>query len=142
MQVKCRSIEPDGTFRPLEEESTLAEWRDGQGTYWIDIEGKDRKAMEAWLTKLDLDPDLMAQLSAVDATGRVYPLGEALFFEYPIPPRGDDQTPTIFACLCLEGLVVSIHDRPVVGGDHEFLAKNFRLRQPSVAGFVSDMAIV
>ena len=141
MRITCRAIESDGGLRLTDEATALAAWREGQGPFWIDLETGDTAAMVAWLTDLGLDPDLLAACQASDSTGRVLPLDEAVFFEYPVPATGGDSATIVFACLCLDRLVVTLHQEPTGGTYHELLAAKARLRAPTTSDLVCGMTV-
>lgn len=142
MQISCRAIEADGRFRIVEEDQALSAWREGQGLFWIDLENEDRGPLVAWVEKLGLDPELMEQIKAADSTGKIVPLDELVFFEYPVPPLGDSTTAVTFACLVLERLVITMHDRPTFAEVHDDVVHRFRLREPTTSGLVCALAIV
>jgi Mg2+ and Co2+ transporter CorA len=142
MRVACRAIDPDGQFKTVEEEKALAAWRDGQGPFWIDLENQDRGPMAAWLGKLGIDQELVDLMGTVDSTGKVLPLDELIFFEYPVPPLKDATTPATFACLTLDRLVITMHDRPVIAVEDEGVANRLRLREPTTSGLVCALAVM
>ena len=142
MRITCHAIEPDGGLRIIEEETALAAWREGQGPFWIDLESEDTGDVVAWLTGFGLDPDLLAACQASDSTGHLLPLDEAVFFEYPLPPP-EAETPTVvFACLCLDRLVVTMHQKRFAAMHHEILTGKTRLRNATTSDLVCALALV
>jgi len=141
MRITCRVIEPDGGLRITDETTALASWRDGQGPFWIDLETEDTGAMVTWLTDLGLDAQLIASYRVSDSTGRVLALDESVFFEYPVPPPAGGSAAIIFACLCLDRLLITMHHQPVVAEHRELLAAKVRLRDSSTSDLVCALAI-
>jgi len=142
MQIACRAIEADGGLRVIEEDQALSDWREGQGPFWIDLENGDRGPQVAWVEKLGLDPDLIDQMKTADSTGKIIPLDDLIFFEYPVPPLGDSTTAVTYACLVLDRLVITMHDRPIYDEVHEAVVHRFRLREATTSGLVCALAIV
>lgn len=142
MQIICRAIEADGGFRVVEEDQALGAWREGQGPFWIDLTNEGRGPFVAWLEKLGLGLDLVDQLKAADATGKVLPLDDLIFFEYPVPPLGDATTAVTFACISLDRLVITMHDQPMVPEVDDGMVHRFRLGEATTSGLVCALAVL
>ena len=142
VRITCRAIEPDGGFKIVEENAALAAWRDGQGPFWIDLENQDRGPIAAWLVKLDINQELIDQLSAADSLGKVLPLDELVFFEYPVPPLDNETKPATFACLTLARLVITMQDRPVFTVEQGSVTNRLRLREPTTSGLICALAVM
>lgn len=139
MQLTCWAIESSGVLREVAEETALTGWRDGSGLYWIDLASDDAEAIIQWLTEFGLDSDIIATIRASDSTGRFLPLDDKVFFEYPAPDFAGN--PNLFACICYEGLAISMH-RQVSRPKHlEPLRSSIRLRDTSISGLVCALTV-
>ncbi|RKZ18554.1 hypothetical protein DRQ50_03950 [bacterium] len=143
MKTTSIAIEPDGNLRQLPEEQALTGWRDGQGPFWIDLEGDAVEEMVAWLLQLGLDPKLMDLLQTGEHDSKILPFDAAVYFEYPVMSEDEDRDPELFGWLCLDRLVVTMRERPVTDSP---LAKaalpRLRLQEPNVTSLVSGLIIV
>ena len=119
MKVTCLVLEPGGGMRPEAEATALAGWRAGAGPYWIDIGGGRPEDVTAWLAGLDLDPGLLDLLHIGEDETRILPLAESVFFAYPVAPVAEAGKPAHFRCLCLDRLVVTIHEQPEESPAHD-----------------------
>ena len=112
MKVTCLALEPGGGMRPEAEATALAGWRAGAGPYWIDIGGGRPEDLTAWLAGLGLDPGLLDLLRIGEEETRILPLAESVFVAYPVMPEAETGKPAHFRCLCLERLVITMHEQP------------------------------
>lgn len=137
MNTNCFAIHPDGHLEAMEEQAALEAWRARTYPIWIDFEGIDEEAASAWLDQLGLDDRLMDLLHTGGLANKILPTREAVFFAYPVALRGSQDHPVNFACLCLEGLVVTMQDEsvdmPVLKA---MVKKNYKLNEPSTSGLV------
>jgi len=141
--VTCLALEPDGGLRPTVEATAVADWRAGGGPYWIDIFGGGPEAVTEWLAGLGLDPGLLDLLQLGADETAILPLREAVFVSYPVPAGGDAQEPAYFRWLCLDRLVVTMHEQPESSAVLErLLAAGARLREGTTAGVVCSLAVV
>jgi len=141
MRVTCRTIEPDGHLPEIEEGTALAGWREGKGAYWVALETPEPEEMIHWLTGLGLDPELLAAWRASDSTGKVLPLDQAVFFEYPVPAPDDLTATHVFACLCLDRLVITLHLQPIHPESKTDLLAKLRLRALNPSGLVCAIIV-
>lgn len=123
----------------VEEKAALAAWREGKGPFWVDLESDDPEDMVEWLKKFGLDPDLLASIKAPDSTGRVLPLKNLVFFEYPA--LDDLGTPIQFAGLCFDRLLVTMHHQCHHPDREDALTSKLRLREGTCSGLVCALAI-
>ena len=142
MKVTCFAIEPGGGLRLEAEAAAVAGWRAGSGSYWIDV-GWDRpEDASAWLVGLGLDRSLVEELHLGDDETRILPMTGSVFVAYPAIPGEDARTPVRFGLLCLDRLVITIHDRPegYSGLDEELITK-LKLREGTTVGVVCGLAV-
>ena len=90
----------------------MAGWRAGAGPYWIDIGGGRPEDVTAWLAGLGLEPGLLDLLHIGEDDTRILPLAESVFFAYPVMPEAETGKPSHFGCLCLDRLVITMHEQP------------------------------
>lgn len=114
MNTICTVIESDGSLHSVAEDEALSGWRQGRGVYWIDLEGGTVSDMIAWCAGLGLDPTLLDLMQTGGHANKVLPLDNAVYFEYPVIVMSETATVETFTCLCLKGLVISMHERPVM----------------------------
>ncbi len=103
----------DGRLQPQKAEAALASWRQGDGSFWIDLEGPDIDARRKWLERLEIPADLLDAFLEPEHFSRVLPAGEAVFFE--VPTRAADATArtVVVSFVCLDRLVLSMHEESV-----------------------------
>lgn len=142
MKITCLALEADGGMRPEAETTAVAAWRAGPGPYWIDLTGGRPEDVTAWLADLGLDPALLELMQIGDAETSVLPLVDAVFFAYPAPAE-DAGTPARFGCLCLDRLVITMHEQPARSSSLEQVPfAKLRLQEGSAAGVVCALAYV
>jgi Mg2+ and Co2+ transporter CorA len=143
VKVTCYALEPGGGLRPEAEPAVVAGWRAGGGPYWVDLSsGRPEEAL-TWLAGLGLDPNVLDLLQIGDGSTRILPLAEAVFLVYPVAAADDAGSAARFTCLCLERLVVNLHDV----GDGSSVVEQvpvaaLKLREGTTAGVVCAMAVV
>ena len=99
--------------------------------------------MTAWLANLGLDPGLLELMRIGDAETSVLPLVESMYFAYSVPAEDDAGTPAHFGCLCLDRLVVTLHEQPARSPLREQIPfAKLRLQKATVAGVVCALAHV
>ena len=143
MKVTCLALEPGGGMRPEAEGAAVAGWRAGAGPYWIDLGGGRPEAVTDWLAGLGLDPEIMNLLPISDGETRILPLAEAVYVAYPVPAGEEARKPAHIGFLCLDRLVISMHEQP--GGPPGLdLApvQRPKLREATTAGVVCAFAVV
>lgn len=139
----CTVIESDGILKTVTEEEALSGWRQGKGPYWIDLEDGTVEEMISWCTGLDLDPKLLDLFQTGGHATKILPLDDAVYFEYPVIVEGEKESTEIFACLCLDGLVVSMHERPdMLSKLAETPAPDLKLQDPTTSYLVCAMIIL
>jgi len=142
MKVTCFSIEPGGGLRPEPEAAAVAGWRAGTGSHWIDI-GWDRpEDATAWIVGLGLDHGLVEELHLGDEETRILPLTDSVFVAFLVMPGEDARTPVRFAYLCLDRLVLTLHEQPEgYSGPDESLITKVKLREATTVGVVCAIAV-
>jgi magnesium transporter len=113
MQVRCLALQADGSVRQETEAAALNGWRAGAGPYWIDLHGDDFETITTWLADLGVDPARLAMLHFGDGESKVLPLVEFVYFAIPVLGEGTAGALGSFGCLCLERLVITMHDQAV-----------------------------
>ena len=122
---------------------TLAGWRAGAGPYWIDIGGGRPEALTAWLAALGLEPGLLDLLRIGEDDTRILPLAESVFFSYPVTPEVEAGSPTHFRCLCLDRLVITMHEQPEESSTHdESPIAKLKLPNGTTAGVVCAITVL
>jgi len=143
VKVTCLKLDPGGAMRPEGEAAAIAGWRAGEGTWWIDLASEASEPVVKWLAALGLDAGLIDLMQVgVDET-RILPVAGSVFFAYPVPTGDQAREHDHFGCLCLERLVITMHDE--VGGSlrlDEAMVGRFKLPAPTTAGVVSALALL
>ena len=143
MKVSCLALEPGGGMRPEAEAAAVAGWRAGAGPYWIDVRGGPAEAVTAWLAGLGLDAEMLDLMEIGDGETRIVPLAEAVYVAYPVPTGGDSEKPAHFSFLCLDRLVITLHDEP---GDASALdqapVRRLKLPEATNAAVVCTLAFI
>ena len=143
MKVTCLALDAGGGFRPEAEAAAVAGWRAGGGPYWIDIEGGGPEAVTAWLAGLGLDAGLLDQLQIGGDETRILSRAESVFVAYPIPSADEDGAPDHHALLCLDRLVITMHQQPEgYAVLDEAPVGRLRLPEATTAGVVCALALV
>jgi Mg2+ and Co2+ transporter CorA len=130
-------------MRPEAEAAALTAWRAGAGPYWMDLAGGRPEQVAAWLTALGLEAGLLDLLHLGDDDTRILPLGESVFFAYPVPPESDAGKPDHFRCLCLDRLVITMSAQSEGNSapDESPLTK-LRLPNGTTAGIVCALTLL
>ena len=143
MKVTCFALEPGGGMRPEAEATALAGWRAGAGPYWIDIGGGRPEEVTAWLAGLGLEPGLLDLLHIGEDDTRILPLAESVFFAYPVTPEAEAGKPAHFGCLCLDRLVITMHEQPEEPWAHdEGPVTKLKLPNGTTAGVVCALTLL
>lgn len=143
MKITCVALEPGGGLRPEDEATTVAGWRAGAGPYWIDIGGGQPGAVTAWLAALGLDPGLLDLLQLGDGETRILPFADCVYAAYPVPSDKQARKPAHFGLLCLDRLVITLHDRSDESSRLEDApVTRLKLREATTAGVVCALALV
>ena len=143
MKVTCLKLEPGGAMRPESEAAAVAAWRAGEGTRWIDLASESAEPVVKWLAALGLDPGLVDLMQVGADETRILPLAGSVFFAYPVPAGDQAREHDHFGCLCLERLVITMHDE--AGGSlrlDDAMVGRFKLPEPTTAGVVAALALV
>jgi magnesium transporter len=143
LKVTCFAFEPTGGLRPEAEATAVAEWRAGAGPYWIDLDGGRPEAVTVWLSELGLDPGLFDLLQIGDNETRILPLAEAVYVAYPVPTEDEAGKPAHVGILCLDRLVITMHEQPAGYTVHEAATTaRLKLREATTAGVVCALALI
>jgi magnesium transporter len=143
LKVTCFALEPGGGLRPEAEATAVAEWRAGAGPYWIDLGGGRPEAVTAWLSELGLDPGLLDLLQIGDNETRILPLAEAVYVAYPVPAGDEARQPAHIGILCLDRLVITMHEQPAVFSVlDENTATRIKVQEATTAGVVCALALI
>ena len=130
-------------MRPEAEATALAGWRAGAGPYWIDIGGGRPEDVTAWLAGLGLEPGLLDLLHIGEDDTRILPLAESVFFAYPVMPEAEAGKPAHFRCLCLDRLVITMHEQPEEPSAHdEGPVTKLKLPNGTTAGVVCALTLL
>ena len=129
----------DDSSKALERvESFLEQWRQGEGSYWVDIQAYAIDELEAWLDNFHLS-DLAVQCcrDAGRAT-RFIPLHEEVFFEFPVYAEGGASEFVYLSFLCIQNLVVTLRTSPLASLDEAIkgLTAEVTLTQPTTSALV------
>ena len=142
MKISCFAIEPGGGLRLESEAAAVAGWRDGAGSHWIDVGGGRPEDLSAWLVGLGLDQGLVEELHLGDDETRILPLTNAVFVAFLVMPGEDARTPVRFAYLCLDRLVITMHEQPEgYSGPDESLITKVKLREATTVGVVCALTV-
>ncbi len=143
MKITCLLLEPGGGIRPEAEATALAGWRAGAGPYWIDIGGGRPEDVMAWLGGLGLEPGLVDPQHIGEDDTRILPLAESVFFAYPVAPEAEVGKSAYFRCLCLDRLVITIHEQPEETWAHDDSpVKKLKLPNGTTAGVVCALTLL
>jgi Mg2+ and Co2+ transporter CorA len=142
VKITCFAFDAGGRIRPEAEATVVSAWRAGDGPYWIEIEGGAPEAVTAWLAGLGLDAGLLDELQIGDGVTRFLPLGELLFVGYPVPAPEEGEAPVHFGVLCLDRLVITMHEERV---GHSMLDEGaigrLKLPEATTAGVVCALVL-
>jgi len=101
------------------------------------------EAVTAWLAKLGLDPGLHDPLQIGDCETRILPLGESVYVAYPVPAEDEARKPAHIGILCLDRLVITMHEKPagysVLDGS---TTARLKLQEATTAGVVCALALI
>ncbi len=142
MKVTCLALEPGGAMRPEAETSAIEGWHAGEGPYWVHLGDCQPEAVAAWLTGLGLDAVVLEVLEADEGETRILPLEGALFIAYAIPGSEGPTKPARFGILCLERLVVTMHEAPDGSSLDDAIHERIKLPEGTTAGVVCALSVV
>ena len=143
MKITCLALETGGAMRPETEAKAVAEWRAGAGPYWIDLSGGRPEAVTAWLAGLGLDPGMLELMQIGDDETRILPLAESVYVAYAVPAGDERSRPAHFGCLCLDRLVITMHEQPARASVLEKAPfTKLKLQEGTTAGVVCALALV
>jgi Mg2+ and Co2+ transporter CorA len=129
----------DDSNKALERvENFLEQWRQGEGSYWVDIRAYEIDELEAWLDNLHLS-DLAVQCCRdAGRSTRFIPLREEVFFEFPVYAEGGASELVYLSFLCIQNLIVSLHAAPLASLDEAIkgLTSEVTLTQPTTSALV------
>jgi len=129
--------------RPEAEASAVAGWCAGEGPYWIDLGAGGPEEVAAWMAGLGLDAELIDLARADQGETRILPLAEAVFVAYPVPARNDATRHAHFGLLCIDRLVVTMHEQADGSTPlDEAPVTRLRLREATTAGVVCALVMV
>jgi len=124
------------TLVPIEDFLRL--WQQGESSYWVDIYAYETGELKTFLDQLKLSEIAMKCCMVAGQTVRFIPLREAIFFEFPVYV-GDVTSELIhLSFLCIQNLIVTLHDAPVasLNGETRELATKLVLKQPTTSALV------
>lgn len=142
MKLTCLALEPAGGMRPEAEAAALAGWRAGAGAYWIDLEGGRPDAVATWLAGIGVSSGTLELLQLGEEETRIVPLVDSVYLAYPITTGDTFQTPAHFRVLCLDRLVITMHDEPAASSLIDMDPARLKLQEGSTAGVVCALSVV
>jgi magnesium transporter len=135
-------LAPAGGIRPEAESPALAAWRAGAGPYWIDLEGGRPDALATWLAGIGVSPETVELLQLGEDETRIIPLIDSVYFAYPMSSGDGFRNPAHFRVLCLDRLVITMHDEPAASSLIDLDPARLKLQEGSTAGVVCALTIV
>jgi magnesium transporter len=142
VKISCMALEPDGGMKPETDARALAEWRAGTGSYWIDLEGGRPEAEATWLAGVGLAPGTIDLLQIGDDQTRILPLADFVYFSYPLRAGDEVSKPAHFRCLCLERLVITMHEKSAGSFILEQAPPSSKFQEGTTAGVVCALAAI
>jgi len=143
VKATCLALESDCSLRTEAESAALAAWRAGGGPFWIHLAGGTPEEILTWLAGLGLDQELLDQLHIGEDQSRILPLDEAVFFAYPVPASTETGKHAHFAFLCLDRLVITMHESPDSTPVFEDVPlARLKIREATTAGLVCGLAMI
>lgn len=99
--------------------------------------------MIAWVTPLGLDEKLLNLLETGGHATKILPFDNAVYFEYRVVVDNATNDLELFACLCLDRLVITMHERSIIYfGLVGVASPEIKLPEPSTTGLVCSVVII
>jgi magnesium transporter len=113
MQAQAYRITEDRRLESVPSERVSDDWKTGDFSYWIDLQGSGEDALEHYLGGIEVN-EVIGQLikDPVDIA-RVIPTEDAVFFDLPIHTGDDEDSSGYLNALCLPRLLITIHEQPI-----------------------------
>ena len=140
--LTCVALEPAGGLRPEAEAAALAAWRAGAGAYWIDLEGGRPDAVATWLAGIGIGPGTLELMQLDEEETRIVPLVDTVYLAYPMLTGDNFQTSAHFRVVCVDRLVITMHDEPAATSLVDMDPARLKLQEGSTAGVVCGLTIV
>ena len=138
MIIHCYRITDDSDKMLELSKDFLEPWKQGEGSYWVDIHSYETDELEIWLGKLNLSSLAMQCCLETRHTTRFIPLREAVFFEFPVYSRDEASELGHLSFLCIQNLVVTLHSALLTSLDNAIKGLNneVNLREPTTSALV------
>lgn len=114
MKLTCTFINGERRLETVDD-IRLADARDGETQYWLDLEAEDLPTIKHSLTRFDLDPEFLEDCLE-PGRQRVAVSKGAVFLSFPIC-LGNQLHPQYIRILSLPNVLITIHDESVPGLD-------------------------
>jgi len=112
--------------------------RQDRGSYWIDIHSYSPDDLESWLDNLTLSDQAMKSCLEAGQATRYLPLQDEMFFSFPVYPGSLETEPVYLPFLCMQNLVITLHDVPIETLDSAIdgLISSLPLFEPNTSALV------
>ncbi len=120
MQAQAYRITENRRLESVPPERISGDWKGGDSSYWLDLQGSGKDAFEHYLGDLDLNEIIVQLVEDAGNAAQVIPTENEIFFDLPVHAGADDESTGHLTVLCLPRLLITRHEQPI--GSLETLA--------------------
>jgi magnesium transporter len=120
MQAQAYRITENRRLESVPPERVSGDWKAGDASYWLDLQGSSKDAFEHYLGDLEVNEAIVQLVEDAGNALQVIPTENAIFFDLPVHAGADDESTGHLTVLCLPRLLITRHEQPI--GSLETLA--------------------
>jgi magnesium transporter len=120
MQAQAYRITENRRLESVPPERVSDDWKAGDLSYWLDIQGSGKDALEHYLGGIEINEIIVQLVEDAGNAAQVIPTENEVFFDLPVHTEADDDAAGHLTVLCLPRLLITLHDQPI--GSLETLA--------------------
>jgi len=113
MQAQAYRITENRRLESVPPERVSGDWKAGDSSYWMDLQGSSKDALEHYLGDVEVNEIIVQLLEDAGNTTQVIPAEDAVFFDLPVHARADDDSTGHLTVLCLPRLLITLHEQPI-----------------------------
>ena len=113
MQAKAYHITENRRLETVPPERVSDDWKAGDASYWLDIQGSGKDALEHYLGGIEINEIIVRLVEDAGNAAQVIPTEDAIFFDLPVHAGADDDSTGHLTVLCLPRLLITLHEQPV-----------------------------
>lgn len=143
MNLSAFEIDETKWLRRLPQEQAESRWRDGDGVYWIDVDGYEPAELKSWLEAFDLPPIIIQRCFKRGAPTQIIPLQKAAYLEVVVYCDETFSRSSSVGIICLKNLLITFHSETIpTFEDVCYQAQGLELRESTTSDLLVALLLL